>query len=134
MGVWMLGCCGRQHTDPPYPQDVYGWRDYKEGTNKLRGCFVLKEGASTDNGKVKITVLKILAPECTGDAGDFSARARVTLQFCSFTDQKVLCEETFPESGGLQIHIPDEFGISGVGVRGINLREAWVFFILTGDY
>jgi hypothetical protein len=39
--VWLQGCCAMQRGEPPYPKDVTGWRDYKEGTTKLRGSFVL---------------------------------------------------------------------------------------------
>lgn len=134
LSLWQQGCCGAQHTEPAYPKDALGWRDYEEGTTKFRGSFVLKKGESTDNGKIKIKVIDLLAPKCTGDAGDFSARARVKLLFCKQTDEAVLYSDIFPESGGGNVYVPDEFGIFGVGVRGINLKEGWVFFVLTGDY
>ena len=130
MSIWLQGCCGTYHTEPDYPKDVFGWREYKEGTTKLRGSFLLRKGESTDNGKIKIKALDLLAPECTGDSGDFSARARVVLQFYRVTDEQLLCTETFPENGGRNVYIPEEYGINGVGVRAINLKDGWVYFIL----
>jgi len=80
-----------------------------------------------------------MAPKCTGDAGNFAELARVKLEFRRVSDQRVFCFETFPENGGGNLSgscsgIPDEFGIFGVNVRAINLKDAWVFFILDGDY
>lgn len=137
--IWLVGCCDSQRTEPTYPKDVAGWRNYKEGTTKLRGSFVLRKGEQTDNGKLQITVLELIPPKCTGDTGDFSAQARVNLGFTRVSDQQVLCSETFPENGGGSLsgncgRIPDEFGIYGVGVRAINIRDGWVFFFLDGDY
>jgi hypothetical protein len=99
----------------------------------------LKKGESTDNGKIRISVLDLIPPACTGDAGDFAARARVKLEFTRVSDQSVLCSEIFPENGGRSFFggcagIPDEFKIFGVGARAINLKEGWVFFALDGDY
>jgi len=132
--IWLAACCGSQHDEPIYPRNVDGWRDFKDGTTKLRGSFVLSKGASTDNGLIKIKVLDLLAPECTGDAGDFSARARVILGFYRVTDEFLLCSETFPENGGGNLPLPAEFGIFGVGIRGINLRDNWVYFFIDGTY
>lgn len=139
IAIWLQGCCAGQRTEPSFPKDVTGWRDYKEGTTKLRGSFVLRKGERTDNGKLELKVLELMPPECTGDAGTYAERARVKLEFRRLSDQQVLCSETFPENGGRSLAglcagIPDEFGIFDVSVRAINLKDGWVFFILTGDY
>jgi hypothetical protein len=57
----------------------------------------------------------------------------------SLSNPQILCSDVYPENGGgtLTSHcgpIPDEFGIFGVGVRAINLKEGWVYFILDGTY
>ena len=139
IALWLQSCCPARRTEPPYPIDVSGWRDYKEGTTKIRGSFVLRKGERTDNGKLEIKVLDLMPPECTGDAGNFKERARVKLEFVRLSDQQALCSEIFPENGGGSLSgacggIPDEFAIFGVGVRGINLKDGWVFFVLDGDY
>ncbi|HWO00663.1 MAG TPA: hypothetical protein VNS63_15500 [Blastocatellia bacterium] len=139
ISIWLQGCCPGRRTEPNYPTDVSGWRDTKEGTTKLRGSFVLKKGEQTDNGKLQITVSDLLSPECTGDAGDFAARARVKLKFSRLSEKQAICSEVFPETGGGELvggcaGIPSEFGVFGVSVRAINLKEGWVSFVLTGDY
>ena len=104
----------RTACEPPYPKNVYGWKDYMEGTTKIRGSFLLKKGGSTANGSIKVTVIDILAPKCTGDAGDSSARARATLEFWRLPDQRVLCSQTLPENGEGNLSIPGEFGSSAL--------------------
>src|SRR5712692_2467002 len=134
--IWLQGCCAMQRTEPAYPKNVVGWRDYKEGTTWLRGNFFLRRGERTENGKLEIKVLDLIPPECTGDAGNYAERARVKLEFTRLSDQKVLCSETFPENGGRSLtglcaDIPKEFSILDVSVRAINLKDGWVFFDLT---
>jgi hypothetical protein len=36
--------------------------------------------------------------------------------------------------GALPDACADEFGLFGVGMRAINLKGGWVYFILSGDY
>jgi hypothetical protein len=139
VSLWLQGCCPGSRREPTYPTDAGGWRDSQNGTTKLRGSFVLRKGEHTDNGKLQITVSDLLPPECTGDAGDFAARARVKLKFVRLSDEHVLCSDIFPENGGGELiggcaGIPREFGVFGVGARAINLKEGWVHFIITGDY
>jgi len=59
---WLQGCCAIQRTEPPYPKDITGWRDSKEGTTKIRGSFVLKRGESTDNGKLSLRTEEEIFP------------------------------------------------------------------------
>src|SRR5215472_1894207 len=134
--VWLSACCP-QRKEPPPPTDAIGWKDYKEGTTKLRGRFLLKKGESTDNGKVEIKVLELIPPNCAADVGSFERQARVKLQFRSLSNPQNLCSEVFPEhGGGLLIppcnSIAEEYDISGVGVGAINLKEGWVYFRLDG--
>ena len=134
ISLWLQGCCQSQHIEPSYPNEVTGWKDFKNGSTKLRGSFVLKKAERTDNGKLEIRVLDLMPTECTGDAGNYAERARVRLEFRRVSDQRLLCSETFPENGGGSVGISEEFGVFGVSVRAINLKDGWVFFILDGDY
>jgi len=125
-----------QRAEPAYPTEVVGWRDYKIGTTSLRGNFVLRKGEATDNGKLQIKAVDLMAPECTGDAGNYAERARVRFEFTRLSDRKLLCSETFPENGGRSLFglcpdIPKEFNILDVSVQAINLKDGWVFFFLT---
>jgi hypothetical protein len=118
---------------------VEGWKNHEKNGIKMRGRFVLKKNEATDNGKIQISVLEILPPERCVEGGSFPARARVKLQFLRLTDQKILCSDVFPENGGVTVSSVcgdslDEFGIFGVGVRAINIKDRWVLFELDGDY
>jgi len=81
--VWLSACCPPRK-EPLPPTDAIGWKDYKEGTTKLRGRFLLKKGESTDNGKVEIKVLELIPPNCAAHVGSFERQARVKLQFRPF--------------------------------------------------
>ena|SRR5215469_7133393 len=137
LAVCLSACCP-QRKEPPPPKDAIGWKDFQEGTTKLPGRFLLKKGESTDNGKVEITVLELMPPDCPSEVAAFEHQARVRLQFRRLSDQRILCSDVFPDSGGGSLSrcdsIAGEFGIFDVGVRAINLKEEWVYFILTGTY
>lgn len=124
--------CAR--SEPPLPADAIGWSNYKEGTTKCRGKFVLRTGESTDDGTIRVKVVELLPPKITGDSGDFEARARVKIAFSKVFDGQILSLDVYPEHGGGNAHLPSEFRIFGVGVRAINLKDGWVYFELTGDY
>jgi len=132
----LLVSCARY--EPPLPKDAIGWSDYKEGSTKFRGRFLLHTGESTENGKLRVTVLELLAPKLTGDGGDFEARARAKLGFARVSDGKTLCWKILPENGGGNLSecadLADEYGIFGAGIRAINLNEGWVYFVLDGIY
>jgi len=123
----LQGCHHR--VEPGYPPHVNGWRTYEEHGITLRGSFVLHKGESTDNGQIRIEVLDILPPDSVIDQNDFRAQPMVTFRFTSMSDQKVLCSMTFPENGGFHLCSDlSDFGLSGAGVGGINLKEEWAFF------
>jgi len=63
LAMWLSACCP-QREEPSPPKDAIGWKDYQEGTTKLRGRFLLKKGETTDNGKVEIKVLELMPPDC----------------------------------------------------------------------
>ena len=119
---------------PLFPTDAIGWSNYKEGTTKFRGRFLLRTGESTDDGTIRVKVVELLPPKVTGDAGDFEARARVRIAFFRVPDGKVLSSDVYPENGGGGAQLASEFAVFGVGVRAINLTDGWVYFALTGDY
>jgi len=77
-------------------------------------------------------VIDLIPPDPCAEGGSFQHQARVTIQFIRVADQKVLCEETFPEHGYLSVSSRcgdnlSGYGIPGVGVNDINLKEGWAF-------
>ncbi len=134
------GCCFPiRRVEPSYPIKVSGWLTDKERLkfheeNKYwaRGDFVLRKNEATDDGKIRIKVIDLIPPDPCAEGGSFQRQARVTLQFIRVSDQRVLCEETFPENGYLTVYTKcgdrlNEYDISGVGVTDINLKEGWAF-------
>jgi hypothetical protein len=104
-----------------------------------RGRFLLKKGESTNNGKVEVKVLELMPPDCTSEAASFERLTRVRLQYSSVPEHKVLCSEVYGENSGGYLTVdcpamPQDFGISGVKVSAINLKDGWVYFSLDGYY
>ena len=138
LAVWLSACCPERQ-EPSPPEDAIGWKDFQEGTTMYRGRFLLKKGQSTDNGKVEVKVLELIPPGCASEAASFERLARVRLQFTSVSDHKVLCSEVYGENSGGYLTLdcpamPQDFGISGIKVSAINLKDRWVFFSLDGYY
>ena len=131
------GCCWRRASngyEPPYPHNLVGWKYREEDGVGILGEFVLKKGESTNNGEVEIKVVELIPAEPCADLGTALAHKRVKLQFIRMADKKVVCEDTIPDTfGGNSCGSAlDEFWINGIGMRGINMKEQWVHFMLTG--
>jgi len=137
------GCCFPiSRTEPSYPTKVSGWLNDEERLKFhekhkywARGEFVLRKNEATDDGKIRIKVIDLIPPDPCAEGGTFQRQARVTIQFISVADQRVLCEGTFPAKGYLSANSQcgdrlDEYDISGVGVTDINLKEGWAFIRL----
>lgn len=132
----LQGCCVfKSRTEPSLPDKVVGWKDYKEGGGSFHGNFVLRVGETTDNGKVRIKVLELLPPSNCFDAGYESAQVRAKLEFSRVADSTVICEGVFAErgAGNLNYRCPgiSANGVNGIGVRSINLKDQWVYFIVS---
>lgn len=127
-------CNVKNDSEPPYPQNITGWKYREEDGVGVVGNFVLKKGESTNNGEVEIKVVNLIPAECFVDQGTMQAQKRAKLQFIRMSDRKVVCEDITPEHGGGNLcgDKLDEFRISGIGIRNINLKDQWVHFILTG--
>ncbi len=143
IGSLLGACCfPEKRIEPSYPSKVSGWltdkqrlKFYEENKSWSRGNFVLRKSEATDDGKIRIKVLDLIPPDPCAEGAALQRQARVTLQFIRMSDQKALCEETFPERGALAVYSKcgdslDEFGIDVVGVNDINLKEGWAFIRL----
>jgi hypothetical protein len=124
-------------SEPSYPTNVTGWKDYQENGAQQRGNFVLKKGETTDNGKIRIKVLDITAPDPFAESGTWSSLPKAQLEFVRVSDQKVLCTHTYAEREGRRLSADCgenlvEYGLLGISIRAINLKEQWVFFALSG--
>lgn len=132
------GCCPESpRTEPSNPSEVLGWQHRNERSLKIQGKFLLRQNQTTDNGEIQIKLVEVLAGKQCVDAGDERHQPRVTLEFVRLRDH-VVCEETFSEKGSRDFvgtrcgSNLSEFGILGIYVIGINVKEEWVFFELRG--
>lgn len=130
-------CCPPiDHDDPPYPTDARGWGEYQRNGATILGNFVLKEGESTSNGKVVVKVIGVKPGDSCASIGTQARVATVRLQFLRASDEAVICEDAFPDHGTLSFRATkcgkalDDFGLTGVGVSGINLKDKWAHFRL----
>jgi hypothetical protein len=143
IGSLLGACCfPEKRIEPSHPGKVSGWltdkqrlKFYEEQKFWSRGNFVLRKNEATDDGKIRIKLIDLIPPDPCAEGGSFQRQARVTLQFIRMSDQRSLCEETFPEDGASTVYSKcgnslDEFGIDVVGVYDINLKEGWAFIRL----
>jgi hypothetical protein len=121
-------CSSRERPQPDPPKTVKGWKDtYFSGVHSVGELF-LHKGESSDNGKLGVRVLDIVAPRPGSDS-----EPKVVLQFYKPSDKKVLCEATFAEGGtvmGDGYHCGLDVGLSAISVNTINTKDNWVFFDL----
>jgi hypothetical protein len=133
----LRGCCSETpRVEPPYPTEVSGWNERRARGVTSLGTFVLKNGQTTDNGKLQVKLLDVIPGDSCAEVGTTINRARATLQFVSLSEQKVLCEDSFIETSSMAISGSacgknlGEFGVVGILIGDINLKEGWVFFEL----
>lgn len=131
------GCCSKQRTEPPYPSNVSGWNEYKEMGVRMLGSFVLRKDEITDNGQVQVQVIELIPGEPCVDAGTLASHPKVKLRFVRSSDQALLCTATYAENEGATLsrdcgNVLSEFGILGIGIRAINLKDGWVFLEFSG--
>ena len=134
LGILLVGCCTAQRrTDPPHPGSVVGWSAPVDKEGRKDPSFVLKKDESTDNGKILIKLIEIIKPGFCAEVSSFQSLARAKFQFVRMSDNKVLCEDILPENGAgflsnCDPSLASEFGITSMGVMGINLKQGWVHF------
>ncbi len=127
--VLLSGCCIRPwRYEPSYPKDAkLGWQ---ENNGKLSGRFVLKKGEYTEYKGLCVEVIEIFDNNCI-DAFEHSP-VFVKLKFVKMPEKQTICEESIVEgsfgTGGSQCDDLKNFGIFGMGSRGINVSEGWADF------
>ena len=100
------------------------------------GMLVLKKGEFSDNGKVGVRVVDIIAGDPCAGYGTLQSISRVKMQFYQPSQQRVICEDTLNAgSGNSLIAGPcgqriGDFGITAISINAINATEGWVWFEL----
>jgi hypothetical protein len=139
LACFMRDCCSEStRIEPSYPTEIPGWQQSHERGLTIRGTFLLRKNQSTDNGELQIKLIEVIPGNQCVEAGDERYQPRVTLEFVRLPAGKVLCEETFSEKGSRVFSGSrcgsnlSEFGILGIYVIGVNVKDEWVLFELRG--
>ena len=124
------GCCRSLPPQPNRPANVEGWKDFDSGSGfRFRAVLLLKEGESSENGKMGVRVTDIAEAEPCGDVG-IEYHRRATIQFYNPSDGRVFCEEIVAAQGSSSIRCADAVGVDVIAGRAINTAEGWVLFDL----
>lgn len=133
------GCCTESpRIEPNYPTEISGWEQRHERGLLIRGTLLLKKNQTTNNRELQIRLIDVIGGNQCVEAGDERHQPRVTLEFVRLRDGKVLCEETFSEKGSRVFSGSrcgsnlSEFGIFGIYVIAVNVKDEWVLFELRG--
>lgn len=132
----MRGCCSSKPPEPTHPGPVAGWKESQEGGVHTVGTLVLKKGESSDNGKIGVRVVDIIAADPCAGYGTLKSIPRVRMQFYQAPQQKMICEELLTAGSGTSLvagpcgeKIAD-LGVTAISVNAINATEGWVWFEL----
>ncbi len=130
------GCCSTKAPEPPHPGPVAGWEESREGGVHTVGILVLKKGESSDNGKIGVKVVDIIAADPCAGYGPLQSIPRVNMQFYQAPQQTLICEELLTAGSGTSLiagpcgeKIAD-LGVTAISVNAINATEGWVWFEL----
>jgi len=130
------GCCSAKLPEPAHPGAVAGWKESQEGGVHTVGALVLKKGESSDNGKIGVRVVDIIAADPCAEYGTLQSLPRVKIQFYQTPQQTVICEELLTGGSGTSLiagpcgeKIAD-LGVTAISVNAINATEGWVWFEL----
>src|SRR6266478_5483202 len=130
------GCCSAKLPEPAHPGPVAGWKETQEGGVHTVGTLVLKRGESSDNGKVGVRVIDIIAADPCAEYGTLQSLPRVKIQFYQAPQQTVICDELLTAGSrtsliagpcGEKIAV---LGVTAISVNAINATEGWVWFEL----
>ena len=135
MGL-IRGCCSAKLPEPPHPGPVAGWKESREGGVHTVGILVLKKGESSDNGKIGVRVVDIIAGDPCAGYGTLQSIPRVKLQFYQPSQQRLICEELLTAGSGTSLiagpcgeKIAD-LGVTAISINAVNATEGWVWFEL----
>jgi hypothetical protein len=136
----VCACCTKKENrvEPERPKEVAGWKAQKYQGVYAVGEFVLNQGEATDNGKVRVEVIKISPSEPCAGFYDLRSSRRATLRFSKIPSNEILCEDTFVEGSNISLSSTqcksslDEFGFDVVSTGGISLQDNWVLVELRG--
>ena len=130
------GCCSAKLPEPAHPGPVAGWKESQEGGVHSVGTLVLKKGESSDNGKIGVSVVDIIAADPCAEYGTLRSLPRVKMQFYQAPEKKVICEELLTAGSGTSLiagpcgqKIAD-LGVTTISVNAVNATEGWVWFEL----
>lgn len=136
MTSFMRGCCSSLPPEPVHPGAVAGWKESREGGVHTVGILVLKKGESSDNGKIGVRVIDIIAADRCAGYGTLQRIPRVKMQFYEVGQQRVICEDLLTDGSGTSLAAGScgekiaDFGVTTISINAVNATEGWVWFEL----
>jgi hypothetical protein len=133
---FIRGCCSSLPPEPKHPGSVAGWKEFRDGGVHTIAILVLRKSESSDNGKIGVRVVDIIAADPCAGYGTLQRIPRVKLQFFEMPDRRVVCEDLLTDGSGTLLAAGPcgekitKLGVSAVSVNAINATEGWVFFEL----
>src|SRR5262245_22877533 len=144
--ILLLSCnVKRTREEPPYPTGITGWEGKKNNSGEVNRYFVLKSGEATDNGQIQVRVIEIYPTEIWSESGSVRRMARARILVVRLSDNKVLCDDVYPEKGGAilspqschckssDFELLRMNNIETFSNISINVKEGWVSFSMNGS-
>ena len=132
--VFTAACCHGEHDEPERPSSERGWQEFEAGTVQFIGTLLLKEGESTDNGQIGVTIVKIVSPDHCAERDSYLDSPRAKLKFFRPSDEEVLCETTVSSNVNALLdsasYCGDGFTPTAISVIAISTKDKWVHFSL----
>jgi hypothetical protein len=141
---WIKGCCQedpRVEPSLPTPSRITGWKYTDDEGVKSLGHFLVRKNEATDNGKVRVKVLDVVPGDPCVDPQEYQRLPSAKFEFIRVSNGEVLCEVSEAEKSSSTLGAGSssscgnklaEYGILGLYIGAINLKEGWIFFELRG--
>lgn len=117
--------------EPMPPSLVRNWERYNERGATIIGDFLLKRGGSTNNGKLRVELIDLIAGDLSTSPNEDAYRVKCVLRFVQSSDGKLLCEDQFVEKSSTPISITKcknqltDHGVLSIYIDAINLKDNW---------
>jgi hypothetical protein len=134
LSLYIHTACKSYNRDQPLPPaHVRGWVEENKGGVHSLAEILLKEGESSENGTLGVTVISISRELKSVGVFDHPPPPEATLRFYRVSDKEPLQDVTV-WTGGRAVNKPPlpgpDFGIHFIYVNQINTRDRWIWFDL----
>jgi hypothetical protein len=126
--ISIIGCCfATSYKEPDRPNYVRGWKEQELHGVRYLGEFLLQKGEQISNDKVIIKFEDIIPPEKCAEPESILSQPRAIIHFISPKDSQLLCSQDVGV-GSIRFDCTEkiDFGITGIHLKAISLKEQWI--------